>query len=154
MITFAVRLIIEQQGNGLFLLQTKQNGGKYAHIGGNVERREFAREALVREAKEEANITIDPNDLQLVHVLHRHKLKTDETSIVLYFKAVRVFGEPTSREPKKFLNTAWLPMYNLPDNISKTTTHVLRAIERGEIYSEFPSRVKALAFWDLLVGKP
>jgi 8-oxo-dGTP diphosphatase len=147
-IAFVVRLIIEQNGNGLFLLQTKSNGGKFAHIGGTVERHEYAREALVREAQEEAGITIDPADLQLVHVLHRHKLKTDETSLVLYFRATKVYGEPTSREPKKFSQVSWLPMHNLPDNISKSTKHVLKAIERNEIYSELPSRTKALAFWE------
>jgi 8-oxo-dGTP diphosphatase len=157
-ISFAVRLILEQNGNGLFLLQTKSNGGKFAHIGGNIERHEHAREALVREANEEAGIQLEVSDLQLVHVLHRHKLKTDETSLVLYFRASRVLGEPTSREPKKFAQAAWLPMHNLPENISKSTKHVLKAIERNEIYSELPSRSKALAFWEQLgqfgLGRP
>jgi 8-oxo-dGTP diphosphatase len=148
MITFAVRLIVEKDGKGLFLLQTKKNGGKYSLIGGNVERHEFAREALVREANEEAAIIIDPKDLQLVHVLHRHKLKTDESFMVLYFKSVKVFGEPYAQEPKKFSNTAWLALDKLPPNISKSTSHVLEAIKRAEIYSEFPSRSKALAFWE------
>jgi 8-oxo-dGTP diphosphatase len=147
-ITFAVRLIIERDGNGLFLLQTKRNGGKYSHIGGNVEHHEFAREALAREAKEEAAILVDPNDLVLVHVLHRHKLKTDEAQLVLYFRAIRVFGEPASQEPHKFANVSWLPMHSLPENISKSTRHVLESIERREIYSEFPGKKKAMAFWE------
>lgn len=148
MITFAVRLIIEREGKGLFLLQTKKNGGKYSHIGGNVEKHEFAREALAREAKEEAAIIIDPKDLHLVHVLHRHRLKTDEALLVLYFKPSRIYGEPSAQELHKFATVAWLPMHSLPENISKSTRHVLEAMERGEIYSEFPSRKKAMAFWE------
>ncbi len=148
MITFAVRLIIEKEGKGLFLLQTKKNGGRYSHIGGTVEHHEFAREALAREAKEEAAIIIDPKDLMLVHVLHRHRLKKDEALLVLYFKPSRIYGEPSARELHKFSTVAWLPMHNLPNNISKSTRHVLEAIERGEIYSEFPSRKKAMAFWE------
>jgi ADP-ribose pyrophosphatase YjhB (NUDIX family) len=152
MISFEVRLIIEDGDKGLFLLQTKKNGGKYSHIGGTVEQHEFAREALSRETREEAALIVEPAHLQMVHVLHRHRLKTDETSLVLYFKATRFSGEPVSLEPKKFSNVAWLPLHNLPENISKTTRHVLQAIERGEIYSEFPSRTKSMAFWEQFRG--
>ncbi|MFM8484808.1 MAG: NUDIX domain-containing protein, partial [Bacteroidota bacterium] len=54
MLIFAVRLILEDQGRLLFLRQSKRNGGRYTLIGGNVEETEFAREALAREAEEEA----------------------------------------------------------------------------------------------------
>ena len=54
MLIFAVRLILEDNGKLLFLRQTKRNGGRYTLIGGNVEETEFAREALAREASEEA----------------------------------------------------------------------------------------------------
>ena len=54
MLIFAVRLIVEENGQMLFLRQTKRNGGRYTLIGGNVEEHEFAREALSREALEEA----------------------------------------------------------------------------------------------------
>lgn len=148
MLTFAVRLILEENGTMLFLRQTKQNGGRYSLIGGNVEEHEFAREALAREALEEAGIHVEPADMRLVHVLHRHKLKKDETLLVLYFKAARFHGEPESLEPKKFKDVEWLPLQNLPDNVSKPTLHVLRGILQGEIYSEFPTRNKVLAFWE------
>lgn len=147
MLTFAVRLILEEDDRMLFLRQTKQNGGRYSLVGGNVEEHEFAREALAREAREEAGIHVEPADLTLVHVLHRHKLKKDETLLVLYFKARRFHGEPESLEPKKFKHVEWLPVGNLPSNVSKPTLHVLRCIARGEIYSEFPARSEALAFW-------
>ena len=51
---------------------------------GTVEDHEFAREALAREVSEEAGIEVNPADLQLVHVMHRHKLKKNEVSLVLY----------------------------------------------------------------------
>lgn len=132
----------------LFLRQTKQNGGRYSLIGGNVEENEFAREALAREAHEEAGIHVEPHDLHLVHVLHRHKLKKDETLLVLYFRAGRFHGEPAALEPKKFKDVRWLSVNNLPVEVSKATLHVLQGIRRGEIYSEFPARSKVLAFWE------
>ena len=153
MLTFAVRLILEDRnGQLLFLRQTKRNGGRYTLIGGNVEQKEFAREALAREAKEEAGIIVNTTDLSLVHVLHRHKLKQDEVMIVLYFKASTFKGEPESLELKKFRDIAWLPSASLPEEVSKPTKHVLAGILKGNIYSEFPERNKVLAFWDQLGG--
>jgi 8-oxo-dGTP diphosphatase len=146
--SFAVRLILEKEGQLLFLLQTQKNGGGFSLVGGNVESREFAREALCREAKEEAGITIEPADLNLIHVLHRHKLRKNEELLVLYFKATRFLGEPNSLEPKKFSDVRWFPIDNLPAEVSKPTLHVLKHIRAGEIYSEFPTRSQAMAFWE------
>jgi ADP-ribose pyrophosphatase YjhB (NUDIX family) len=150
MLIFAVRLILEENGKLLFLRQTKRNGGRYTLIGGNVEEHEFAREALAREAKEEADIHVNPENLSLVHVLHRHKLAKGQTLLVLYFKASKFIGEPESRETHKFKDVAWLPAENLSDEVSKPTVHVLNCIRRNEIYSEFPARNKVLAFWEEL----
>jgi 8-oxo-dGTP diphosphatase len=150
MLIFAVRLILEDKGKLLFLRQTKRNGGRYTLIGGNVEEHEFAREALAREAKEEASVHVAPDDLVLVHTLHRHKLQKNETLLVLYFKATRFSGEPESMETKKFKDVAWFYPDNLPDEVSKPTRHVLQCISDGEIYSEFPARSKVMAFWEQL----
>ncbi len=148
MLIFAVRLILEDKGKLLFLRQTKRNGGRYTLIGGNVEEKEFAREALAREAKEEADIHVEPDDLTLVHVLHRHKLQKNETLIVLYFKASRFYGEPESLETKKFKDVAWFSPNELPEEVSMPTRHVLQCIKDSQIYSEFPARSKVVAFWE------
>lgn len=148
MLTFSVRLIVEKDGKLLFLRQTKKNGGKYSLIGGNVEDHEFAREALAREAREESGIEVSPKDMRLAHVLHRHKLKKDQVFLVLYFKAERFRGEPASLEPAKFHDARWIDKTALPDNISKATRHVLDATDKGELYSEFPSRSQSIAFWE------
>ncbi|MFN4079734.1 MAG: NUDIX domain-containing protein [Saprospiraceae bacterium] len=148
MLTFSVRLIVEKDGKLLFLRQTKKNGGKYSLIGGNVEDHEFAREALAREAREESGIVVSPDDMRLVHVLHRHKLKKDQVFLVLYFRADRFQGEPASLEPAKFQDVRWIDKTALPDNLSKSTRHVLEALDAGQLYSEFPSRSQSIAFWE------
>jgi ADP-ribose pyrophosphatase YjhB (NUDIX family) len=148
MLIFAVRLILEENGKLLFLRQTKRNGGRYTLIGGNVEEQEFAREALAREAKEEADIHVEPDDLTLVHVLHRHKLQKNETLLVLYFKAARFWGEPESLETKKFKDVAWFAPHEMPEEVSMPTRHVLECLNKGKIYSEFPARSKVMAFWE------
>ncbi len=147
MFVFAVRLLMEQEGKLLFLRQTKKNGGRFTLIGGNVEEGEFAREALAREALEEAGIHIRPEALQLVHVLHRRKEKKAQTRLVLYFRTDHFRGEPSSQEPKKFKDVFWLPIHALPEDLSKTTRHVLSAIQRGEMYSEFPQRTHETQLW-------
>jgi len=148
MLIFAVRLILEENGKLLFLRQTKRNGGRYTLIGGNVEEHEFAREALAREAKEEASIHVEPNDLALVHTLHRHKLQKNETLLVLYFKASRFAGEPESLETKKFKDVTWFSPVELPEEVSKPNQHVLKCIKTSVIYSEFPTRSKVEAYWE------
>jgi 8-oxo-dGTP diphosphatase len=152
MLNFAVRLIVRQSNRILLLHRTKQNGGGYGLIGGNVEEREFAREALAREAVEEAGIVINPVHLQLVHVLHRHKLKKGEQSLVLFFEAAHYLGVPESQELKKFRAAIWMPIEELPNSVSKSTLHALHAIGEGAIYSEYPSRQKVLTFWEKFGG--
>lgn len=148
MLIFAVRLILEDNGKLLFLRQTKRNGGRYTLIGGNVEDSEFAREALAREASEEADIHVEPENMTLVHVLHRHKLSKDEILLVLYFRATKFKGDPASLETHKFKDVAWFAPDALPDEVSKPTRHVLDCIQKKEIYSEYPARNKVLAFWE------
>ena len=148
MLTFAVRLVLEDEGRFLLLHQTEEKGGKYTLIGGNVENDEFARQALAREAKEEAGLIVDPADMRLVHVLHRHKLKKNKTLLVLYFRATRYSGIPVSREPLKFQDVLWRTKDELPERVSKPTRHVLDMIEKNIIYSEFPTRDAVIAFWE------
>ena len=74
-----VRLILFNQGKILLLKQTKLNGGNYTLVGGNVELGETSKEALVRECKEEAGITILENDLRLVHVLQKTSINQART---------------------------------------------------------------------------
>ena len=147
--TFAVRLIVENnEGEILFLHQTKLNGGKYSLVGGTVKPREFAQEALCREVYEEVGLKIDAKDLDLVHTLHRHKLKKEEVLLVLVFKARRYYGIPTSLEPQKFQKVKWLNPKNLPSNVSGATKHMIEQILLGVNYSEYPQRKQVLDYWE------
>ncbi len=138
MLIFATRLVLEEEGNLLFLRQTPKNGGRFSLPGGNVEESEFAREALCREAEEEIGIKLTPDRLTLAHVLHRRKRDTGEIFIVFYFKAIKYKGEPVSQEPHKFDHVVWVPAADLPENLSKHTRKVLDRISRGVMYSELP----------------
>ena len=52
---------------------TGYEDGKYSVIAGHIEENETVRQTMVREAKEEANIDINIEDLEIVHVMHRNE---------------------------------------------------------------------------------
>jgi 8-oxo-dGTP pyrophosphatase MutT (NUDIX family) len=139
-LTLKTRLILYNRGSIMLLKQVRPNGGDYTFVGGNIESSEFAKQALVREAFEEAGIVIHPDDLRLAHVLH----KKDRTGqrIILYFKTAVWQGELRNREPHKFKEAAWFSLDALPKNLSGTARHVLKMYRKGEMYSEFLKRLK------------
>jgi len=133
-ISIKTRLILIDKGNILLIKQTKPNGGKFTFVGGRVEKEEFAKASLVREATEEARIKINPKDLQLVHVLH--KKDTQNMRIILYFKTEKWEGEPLNQEPEKFQKVKWHKLDSLPKTLSRTARHVLKMYRTGYLYSE------------------
>jgi len=133
-ISIKTRLILIDKGNILLIKQTKPNGGKFTFIGGHIEKEEFAKASLIREACEEAGITIHPKELQLAHVLH--KKDAQNTRIILYFKTENWDGDPKNLEPKKFEKVKWHKLDNLPKTLSRTARHVLKMYRNGYKYSE------------------
>lgn len=131
-----VRLILYNKGNILLLRQKKSLGGNYTLVGGTIEVTEYALEALIREAEEEAGLRLKAEDLQLVHVLHK-RTKNSGHRITLYFKATKWDGKIVTGEPNKFKEAAWFSLENLPANLSDTVSHVLREYREGRMYSEF-----------------
>ena len=135
-IQLKVRLILYNRGNILLLRQKKVKGGNYTLVGGTIEKTEFAQEALIREAFEEAGVVIKHADLQLAHVLHKRP-RNKSQRITLYFKATTWTGKIKTGEPYKFKGVAWFPLDHLPNNLSETVKHVLEQYRAGHLYSEF-----------------
>lgn len=133
-VSLKARLLLQNHGSILLLKQTKPNGGNYSLVGGTIERKEFAVATLIRESREEAGIILSPDDLELVHVLHKRSRK--EHRIVLYFRAYYYAGEPESKEREKFENVSWWPLKALPLKLTDTVRHVLKAYNAGLLYSE------------------
>ena len=134
-VSLKVRLILYDKGNILLLKQRKPKGGNYTLVGGTIERRELAKQTLVRESYEEAGLILNEKDLQLVHVIQ--KIRENEQRIVLYFKTYRWEGELKARETHKFKSVEWFPLDDLPQNLTKTVRQVLTAYKEGKIFSEF-----------------
>ncbi len=134
-----VRLILYDKGNILLLQQKKSFGGNFTLVGGTIENTEYAQEALIREAEEEAGIMLKAKHLQLVHVLHK-RTNNNGHRITLYFKASKWEGKIITGEPNKFKAAAWFSLEKLPSNLSETVSHVMKEYRAGSMYSEFRNK--------------
>jgi ADP-ribose pyrophosphatase YjhB (NUDIX family) len=134
-ITLKARLILFHKGKILLLKQKRKQGGNFTLVGGTIETKETAIQAVIRETEEEAGILVKAEDLQLAHVLHK-KTKNGQR-ITLYFKAQSWKGTFRNKEPEKFKGVSWFALNMLPSNLTSTARHVINQYRKGKLYSEF-----------------
>ncbi|MEP7167084.1 MAG: NUDIX domain-containing protein [Candidatus Woesebacteria bacterium] len=132
----AVHLLLIKNGKLLLLrrFNTGWEDGKYSLIAGHVDGNETITLAMVREAKEEAGITIDPKDLHAVHVMHR---KSDKEYIDFYFIADSWDGDPHIVEPDKADDMLWVDLNDIPENILPHIQNVIANYQQKIFFSEF-----------------
>jgi 8-oxo-dGTP diphosphatase len=131
-----VHLVLRQRGQ-LLLLQRAHTGyadGQYSLVAGHADGGETVRQAMCREAWEEAGLTMAPDDLALRHVIHR---LSDGERLSMFFSATRWQGEPVNREPHKCSHLGWFDEGALPEPLVPYVRHALGQIARGVPYSEF-----------------
>ncbi len=130
----AVFLVLREDDRVL-LSQRKNTGhrdGEYGLVAGHVEPGESATEAMAREAREEAGITVDPDALELVHLVHRDS--GDRVYYDVFFTADDWEGPVRNREPEKCADLSWFRRSALPEN---TVPYVEQALTATAPYSEF-----------------
>lgn len=114
----AVHMII--MNNDKLLIQKRKGPGYYALPAGHIDVGENQYEALVREAKEELNIEINPKDITNSYVvLRRNYFEIDgkklEPYIDYYFEISKYQGVPSIVEQDKCDELIWADINDLPN---------------------------------------
>lgn len=124
----AVYLMLIKDGKVLLIrrFNTGWQDGKYSLIAGHLEGSETVKQAMAREAKEEAGVYFKPVDLHVVHTMHRRS-NNDLEYIDFFLVADKWQGNPQIMELDKCDDMQWFPLNDLPKN---TLPHIRQAIER------------------------
>jgi 8-oxo-dGTP pyrophosphatase MutT (NUDIX family) len=106
----------------------------YSLPGGKIEAGETAMQACVREAYQSLGITINCEDLEFVHVMHR---KCNEPEFfACIFKPRKYHGDLRNTQLERHDDMQWFALDKLPINIVSAHTHALQMVEQDILYSE------------------
>ena len=123
--------------NKVLLLRRYNTGyedGNYSLVGGHVDDGEAYKDAMIREAKEEADIELNPKSLNAVHVLHRQQ---NGNRIDVFFMTKEWVGEPKVAESDKCDDVSWFDINDLPSNTIPFIKQALEEIREDNFYSDF-----------------
>lgn len=126
------------QDNKILLQRRFQTGfedGNYGVPAGHLDGGETARAGGARETREEIGINIKPEDITVVHVMHR-KASNDER-IDFFMTARKYTGEIANNEPHKCDDLQFFPLDNLPENIVDYVKVAIENYCNGISYSEY-----------------
>lgn len=123
----AVHLFIFQN-NQLLMLKRKNTGymdGYYSLVAGHLDGGETVIEAAIREAKEEIDIDINQEDVEVSQIMHR---KSDDERIDFFVRINAWQGDIINNECDKCEELKWFDIGDLPDNI---IPYVRKSIENN-----------------------
>ena len=124
---------------GQVLLHKRHNtgyqDGNYGLVSGHLDGGETTKQCIIREAKEEADITINPQDLEVVHVMHY--IRTAREYFTIYLHTKKWSGDITNREPHKCKELKWFKIDDLPNNIVPEVKLALENIDKNIHYGEY-----------------
>lgn len=133
-------MLVLKKNNQILLLQRKNTGygdGKYNLISGHVEFGENFTNAIIREAKEEANVTLSHDQVKVIYI--QNKMADDHTHqrVHTYFLATEWEWEIKNMEAHNCDDLSWFAIDHLPENISPCVKAAIEHIQQGNFYSEF-----------------
>lgn len=137
-LTSAAHLLLYDDANALLMLRRFNTGyedGNFSVVAGHLEE-ESARQAMRREAKEEANVDVEVDDLDFVHLMHRHK-PNGEIKVDFFFRCTKWSGQIEIAEPDKCDLMSWYAEDDLPENTIPYIRAALDHVREGRTFSEF-----------------
>ncbi|HEX2859547.1 MAG TPA: NUDIX domain-containing protein [Alphaproteobacteria bacterium] len=129
-----------EQGDQIFLMRRANTGylnGYYSLPAGHLEEGETLVDTAVREAHEEAGITINPANITFAHTLF---YQGERTYTQFYFSCKTWQGQPHNAEPAKCDDAQWFDKNNLPEKTVPEVKQALHHIARGEKFSQLDVR--------------
>nr|MBB1521663.1 NUDIX domain-containing protein [Clostridiales bacterium] len=132
----AVHLILEKD-NKILLLRRYNTGyedGNYSVVAGHVDGNETIISAMKREAKEEAGINIEEEDLKIVQIMHR---KSGDESIDYFLYANKFSGDIQIMEPNKCDELSFYSMDKLPKNIIPYINKAINNYKNNICFTEY-----------------
>lgn len=135
---YAAAYLILLKGHEILLLKRFNTGyqdGNYSLVSGHFEGNETAKQCIIREAKEEAGIHINPEDLDVVQTMHR--LGSDREYFCIYLLGQNWSGEIINTEPNKCDDLRWFKLDDLPINIAPEVKFALENFKKKLHYTEF-----------------
>lgn len=122
----AVYLILVKNGKVLLLrrFNTGWMNGHYTLVSGHLDGNEPVFDCMIREAKEEAGISILKKDLEPVTTIHRYS--TDREYIDFFFVVKKWKGEIKIMEPNKCDDLSWFPVNDLPNNTLPFVANIVK----------------------------
>ncbi|MHA5048865.1 NUDIX domain-containing protein [Streptomyces sp. SD15] len=134
-----VHLYLERP-DGTVLLGLRHPNSEFApstwHVLAGHCEQESAITCLIRETREEAGLQIQPQDVELVHVVHHIDRAGDRPRMGLFFRAGTWTGEPELREPDKCARWKFWDPAALPEDLVPYTRVAIEGIRAGRLYSE------------------
>ncbi len=134
----ACNLLLIQDNKVLLLRRANTNHelGNYSMAGGHVEKQETFVQAMIREAKEEVGIDILPQDLRIVHLMHRGLKQNDFEYVNIFFTATKWTGKIVNAEPHKCDDLSWFDLDKLPNNTVSYIRQAIKNVKENRLYSE------------------
>ncbi|MBP7073830.1 MAG: NUDIX domain-containing protein [Rhabdochlamydiaceae bacterium] len=135
-----VVLIEEEQVLLLRRFQTGIDDARYVVPMGGHDGQEPLTLGVIREAKEEVNIDLKQEDIEVCHVMHRFHPMPEGLSfeqIDVFFRVKSYEGVITNNEPDRCDELAFFPLNDLPKATAPFIRQALQCIQEGKSYSEF-----------------
>ena len=110
--------------------------GKLSVVAGHVEPGESVTRAALRETSEEVGVTLSPDRLRVVGVMHR-KSDDERVDFFLAYRLDGSDGEPENREPEKCSELTWVNVTQLPDDMIPYVRAGFENFRRGLWFHEF-----------------
>ncbi|MCM1988230.1 NUDIX hydrolase [Oceanirhabdus seepicola] len=133
----AVHLFLIKDRSILLLrrFNTGYEDGNFSVVAGHIDGDENYIDAMIREAKEEAGITIYKNQIEPIQVMHRKNV--DREGIDYFFVAKQWSGEIKNMEPNKCDLLEWFDLDNLPYNMVAYIKEAIRKYQEGSKFTDF-----------------